>query len=317
MKIKKTLSVILGISAGLAILSSCGGSSEFEGYEKNENGLHFQFFKQAEGDKHPKADDEVFVKYIIKIKSSDSLLADTKTMREGGVINMLLRPSSFKGSLEEAFMMMSKGDSASFLISADSFYLKTLAMPQLPPFLKPGDKMVANIKLEDFRDGKIVAEERAKEKEKMIKQMQEMDMKAKADLEKYLTDNKIKTAPTQSGLVYIETKKGKGAKAMPGDSVTVNYKGMLLDGSVFDESSKSPVPFVFVLGAQMVIPAWDEAIAMMSEGGKAKLVCPNGIAYGPYGRPPVIPQFAALVFEVELVKITKGAPLGPPQMQPK
>src|SRR5437899_2602768 len=102
---KKT---ILGLSicaSALIILSSCS-SSEFKGYEKNENGLFFKFYNQNEGALHPKTDDEIFVKFTLKFKSNDSVLSDTKKMRpENGIINFVMRPSSFKGSLEEAIMM--------------------------------------------------------------------------------------------------------------------------------------------------------------------------------------------------------------------
>lgn len=289
-----------------AFLVSCS-SSEFDGYEKTDNGLHYKFYNKAENSPHPKQDDELHMIFTLKVKSSDSVLTDTRKVQpQDGIVTMLMRPESFKGGIESGLMMMSKGDSASFIISADSFFLRTQGMKQLPPWLKPGDKLVAEIKLTDFIDSKIVAEKRKKQQEEMMKQMQEMEMQSKTDFEKYLADNKIKTKPTASGLYYIEVKKGTGPAVMPGDTVQVFYKGMLLNGNPFDDNTKDPEPIEFPVGVGMLIPAWDEGIPMMKVGGKAKLIVPYQLAYGARGSQPVIPPFANLVFEIEVKGVKSG-----------
>jgi FKBP-type peptidyl-prolyl cis-trans isomerase FkpA len=106
---------------------------------------------------------------------------------------------------------------------------------------------------------------------------------------------------TDSGLVYKELVPGTGASPKATDTVKVNYRGTLTDGSVFD-SSKEPVEFPL----NGVIPCWTEGVQKMKVGGKAELVCPSSIAYGDNGHPPVIPGGATLVFEVELVSINGG-----------
>ena len=109
---------------------------------------------------------------------------------------------------------------------------------------------------------------------------------------------------SQSGLGYIETKKGNGAKAEKGKKVTVNYTGKLMaNGKVFDSSIPRGKPFTFTLGQGQVIPGWDEGIGMMKVGGKATLLIPSHLAYGPRGAGGVIPPFANLVFDVELLSV--------------
>jgi FKBP-type peptidyl-prolyl cis-trans isomerase len=96
---------------------------------------------------------------------------------------------------------------------------------------------------------------------------------------------------------------GKGKTAKTGDHVVVNYRGMLTNGTVFDESYKRGQPFDFTLGGGQVIKGWDEGIVGMKEGGKRKLVIPPDMGYGEQGSPPTIPPNATLIFEVELIKV--------------
>lgn len=97
---------------------------------------------------------------------------------------------------------------------------------------------------------------------------------------------------------------GTGAVAKAGDQVTVNYVGMLPNGTVFDASAKHGQPFTFTLGAGQVIKGWDTGVAGMKEGGKRQLIIPPSMAYGNQAVGGVIPANATLIFEVELVKVT-------------
>lgn len=98
---------------------------------------------------------------------------------------------------------------------------------------------------------------------------------------------------------------GKGAAAQDGDNLTMNYKGSLLNGTVFDQSY-GKAPFPFQLGAGKVIKGWDEGIKGMKVGGKRKLTIPASLGYGEQGSGKIIPPGATLVFEVELLKIEKN-----------
>ncbi len=103
------------------------------------------------------------------------------------------------------------------------------------------------------------------------------------------------------GLVIEHLKEGSGPSPAPSDRVKVHYHGTFEDGSVFDSSVQRGQPAVFPLNR--VIKCWTEGVGMMKAGGKAKLTCPPGIAYGAAGRPPQIPPSTTLYFEVELLEI--------------
>lgn len=106
---------------------------------------------------------------------------------------------------------------------------------------------------------------------------------------------------TASGLVFRTLKPGQGRSPKPTDTVQVNYRGTLADGSEFDASTRHGGPVAFRLNG--VIPCWTEGVGRMKVGEQARLVCPAQIAYGDRGQPPAIPPGATLVFEIELLKI--------------
>ena len=112
---------------------------------------------------------------------------------------------------------------------------------------------------------------------------------------------------TASGLQYEDTVVGEGAQATPGQDVTVHYTGWLYkdgqQGAKFDSSRDRRDPFVFPLGAGMVIKGWDEGVQGMKVGGKRTLLIPPELGYGAYGAGGVIPPNATLVFEVELLGV--------------
>lgn len=95
---------------------------------------------------------------------------------------------------------------------------------------------------------------------------------------------------------------GTGALAKTGDQVSVDYRGTLLNGEVFDESYGKK-PFDFQLGTGQVIKGWDQGVAGMRIGGKRQLTIPASLGYGAAGSPPKIPGGATLKFDVELRQV--------------
>lgn len=150
--------------------------------------------------------------------------------------------------------------------------------------------------------------------EEMMKKQAEAEQKQQAELEaaaaknkqegeKFLADNKARAGvvTTASGLQYEVLSEGKGPKPKETDTVTVHYRGTLIDGSEFDSSYSRNEPATFAVNA--VIPGWVEALQLMPEGSKWKLYIPSDLAYGPGGTGGKIGPNATLVFEVELQKV--------------
>lgn len=113
-----------------------------------------------------------------------------------------------------------------------------------------------------------------------------------------------KPRTTASGLQITDVVVGEGEEAKAGQTVSVNYRGTLQNGKEFD-SSYGRGPFSFPLGAGRVIKGWDEGVAGMKVGGKRQLVIPPDLAYGSRGAGGVIPPDATLLFDVELLGVSR------------
>ena len=108
---------------------------------------------------------------------------------------------------------------------------------------------------------------------------------------------------TESGLRYQFIQKGDGKQAEKGKTVSVHYEGSLESGKVFDSSYPRKKPIEFKLGIGQVIEGWDEGIALLKVGDKARFVIPSDLGYGPAGAGGVIPPNATLIFDVELMDV--------------
>jgi peptidylprolyl isomerase len=108
---------------------------------------------------------------------------------------------------------------------------------------------------------------------------------------------------TASGLTYLVTRHGTGQQLKAGDTVIVQYTGLLTNGTKFDSSLDRNQPFEFPLGAGRVIRGWDEGIVRLRVGDQATLIIPPQLGYGASGAGGVIPPDATLIFIVEVVGI--------------
>ncbi|NJB37476.1 MULTISPECIES: peptidylprolyl isomerase [Flavobacteriaceae] len=131
------------------------------------------------------------------------------------------------------------------------------------------------------------------------KRIAEQKEKAEAELEKLAAG----FDKTESGLRYKMIQKGDGTKAEKGKTVSVHYEGSLPNGQVFDSSFKRNQPIDFQLGVGQVISGWDEGIALLKVGDKARFVIPSHLGYGSRGAGGVIPPDATLIFDVELMDV--------------
>lgn len=298
MKKMKKISMFVIASAMLVSMSSC---SKYRGYKESDTGLFYKFYVQNDKEAKAQLGDLLTMSLVYsKVGETDSIIEDSR--KNPNPFMLLLNPSDFKGDLFEGLAMMHKGDSASFIIKADSFFMKTARMPQAPKFVTAETMLKFEVKLMDIKPKAVfekeMAEAQAKFKEEVVKRKAEEP----GLIAKYLKDNKITVKPTKNGLYYVEKTKGTGPKVVAGQKVRVSFTGRFLDGKIFD-TSEGKKPFEFVVGQQQVIPGWDEALTLMNKGCKAIVLIPSSMAYGEQGAQGIIPPCTPLVFDVELLDV--------------
>ena len=174
------------------------------------------------------------------------------------------------------------------------------------------DQVAAGLKAAFKGEETLLSEEEmgqvlmAFQQEMQMKQMAEMAAEAAKNqqvADEFLAANAKKegVVALDSGLQYKVLSSGEGATPTAESTVEVHYRGTLVDGTEFDSSYERGEPVSFPVNG--VIPGWTEALQLMKEGDKWQLVIPPQLAYAERGAPPVIPPNAALVFEVELLKV--------------
>ena len=151
---------------------------------------------------------------------------------------------------------------------------------------------------------KIFMQKIQKERAEKLKKMAEDNLKAS---EEFMIKNKSSEGvkETASGLQYQIIKEGQGRAPVVSDTVTVHYKGTLVDGTEFDSSYKRGQAATFKL--DQVIPGWTEGVQLIKEGGQIKLWLPSKLGYGERGAGPIPPN-SVLVFEVELISVGEPNP---------
>jgi FKBP-type peptidyl-prolyl cis-trans isomerase FkpA len=321
----KTSRLLLPVLAGMLAFQSCdkGGS-----FKKTETGIEYKLFAknksgEYEAKEAPAAKDSTKLNkqgQIVRLQmryttAKDSVLMDSRT--KGMPFWIPVMKPSFKGSLEEAFAMVTPGDSGVFKVSADSLFEKTFRQP-LPKFIAKGSFLTFFIKTE-----KVMSEQEAMMDQQTATMafMEKQNKKDETVIQKYIKDKGLQPQKTNTGLYYVVTKQGAGPKAEAGKLVSVHYTGTTLDGKEFDSSYKNPQaqgkPIEFPLGQGAVIRGWDEGIALLTKGSKATLLIPSTMAYGPQ-ETEKIPANSVLRFDVELVDVKDmPAQQQQPQMIPQ
>lgn len=264
-------------------------------FRKTKSGLEYRFVEGGKGTKYPKVGDVVYINMSYKTES-DSVIFRSRDIDKDFKMRIEV-PSHPGGCIEEAFMMLKQGDSAVFKIDANSFFTYTQKKITTPRYIKKGDKLVFNIKMEKLVDGSDYVKKNAEMYGFYINQENSL-------IERYLLEYDYPVVKRESGLRIITIKKGSGKKANKGNAVTINYTAGFIDGGVFDSTIERKQPFRFVIGNQEVIEGLEEGVSQMSVGDHSMLIIPFRLAYGEE-KNGVIPPYSTLVFEVELLDAKK------------
>jgi FKBP-type peptidyl-prolyl cis-trans isomerase len=288
---RSKLMLMMVAVALLTVMNACNGQA----YKTTDSGLKYKIHKVNEDQPMPETGDILSMK--MTYGTPDTLFFNSDEMPEKNMM-LAMQESNYPGDFYEMMAILHQGDSATFILAADSFFLKTAGYPNLPDFAKDLKELEFNVMLTKIQTEEEVMAEMEAERNKM------RDGEAET-IAAYVLENNIDAVPTESGMYVVVTEQGNGPKPVAGDKVKVHYTGMLLDGTKFDSSVDRGTPFEFDLGQGRVIRGWDEGIAMLNVGSKATLIIPSEMGYGERGAGRDIPPFAPLIFEVELIDIVK------------
>lgn len=286
MKYTRTM-LLLSIAVLTIAISGC---SKHRGYKKTDDGLYYKFF--VKGDDTTTLKTGMVLTLSMKYTINDSVLFNSSTSPEPFVLP--LSESTYKGDIYAALAMMKPGDSASFITSADSFFLKTIRMPQLPDSTYKGKEMFFNVKL-------ISAKSQAQMEKERQAEMTLLKAGESTKLAAYLTEKGITTAPLASGLIFIESKKGNGQKPKEGDVARVHFKVSDVTGRVFFSSFDQGEPMRWECGKDFDNVGATEALKLMSKGAKVTAIVPSALAFGEQGRGQMVAPYSTLVYDFEML----------------
>jgi peptidylprolyl isomerase len=230
---------------------------------KTESGLQVMLLQRSNGEQ-PKKGDKVIVHYTGRLQ--DSTVFDSSVDR-GKPFEFVLGQGQVIPGWDEGIGMLKAGEKARFVIPPDLGY-GSRAMGSIPA----NSTLIFDVELLDVIKG--------------------------ATMEVLKNKDTITTA---SGLQYIIISKGAGKKVQTGMKVKVHYSGFFSNGDKFDSSVDRGQPIEITLGMRQVIPGWEEGLALLNVGDKARLIIPYQLAYGEAGRPPVIPPKSTLIFDLEMI----------------
>ncbi|GJM28638.1 MAG: hypothetical protein DHS20C17_12730 [Cyclobacteriaceae bacterium] len=311
-------SINLVLAVVTLVLVSCGTKG---GFETAESGLQYQFINKGSSGVQPE-EGQVITLNLSMTSKDDSLIMEASAMP----IQKQEQMWSIKGGIEEAFSMLSEGDSLVAKIKAGDLYQRTWQMP-VPPNIDPEELITCSIGLENIYDEAEFQKQQALARVEEIEAYRLQSLDEKKDqmatdieiIDAYLAKNNIQAQTSKSGMRYTIIEEGSGSKPEVGDKVQVNYTGNVLEGDYFDTSVEDHArefglynagrdyePFEFILGTGGVIHGWDEGIALLNQGTKARLYIPSPMGYGDQQRSEVITANSILEFEVELVGISNN-----------
>ena len=273
---------------------SCSDKSPYPGYSKAPGGFYYNLQVLGNSDKQVQPGDYITADISYHTLEDSTFFQGRRTVR--------VTQPAYPGSIDACFLMLSKGEKASFIIPAGPFFKKTLETT-MPGFLQDRDSMKIQVDMLEVQREK----EFRRQKEAFLNWIEDFGEYERVLLQQFLEEKQIDVEPTPSGLYHIVLEQGKGPGVQQGDTVLVHYEGKFLNGKFFDSTKQRKQPFEFVYGHEMqVIKGMEEVIGRMHEGEKALAILPSEVAFGKTGSSTgIVPPYTSVVYKVSLLEVRK------------
>lgn len=295
MKLKLIQATLLLAVAAL-FMTSCDNSHP--GFKKNENGIYYQVVSHDDNAKAVTADSGMFYRLTMSYGSIDSLIFDAKQANE--TFDLPVTDPVYKGDINEGLSLLANGDSAIFIIKADSFFLKTARTPEVPEMFKETNDLYFWVNIKDI----VSAEELEAKRQEELEQRKGLE---KADLALFLSKNYPDALPTESGMFIIENKKGKGKVPQVGDIMNFDFSVSLISGEVLYDSKETGSPMEAEKGKPFDTEGFSEGLNTLRVGDEAVFIVPSKLAFKEQGRPGIIQPYTSLIYGVTMNSVKTKA----------
>ncbi len=285
---KKTVYLLIIVAL---VLNACSHKPKFK---KTPDGIEYYIIQSHPKAPSPKPGGGAVLD--VKVYWKDSLMFNSRKDLKSDFV-VMIHKNSYPGSIDHALQLLHQGDSAIIKLNAIKFLTRTVNMA-IPKGMTQKDTLTFYLRLKKVLSPKVVT------------QRHNHFLKFRRDLEPKLIQDYIDRHPQYkfqlqpSGLYIAKVKPGHGL-LMPqeGDSVYINYIGYFINGEPFASTLRRGQLFGWRIGDQKVIPGLELAVEQMKQGQVIFVIIPSYLAYGEQGLLDLIPPYAPLVFQVELVKI--------------
>ncbi|MCL2290534.1 MAG: FKBP-type peptidyl-prolyl cis-trans isomerase [Bacteroidetes bacterium] len=295
---KNVTKLMIALVVLVALGTAC---SKYPGFKKDKKeGFYYKFYTKNKNEIQPQIGD--IVEFTYSFRTKDSVLVENVFWDD------MIRESVYRGDIYAALQKMHLGDSATFILNADTFFHYSAGQP----FPFGGNDLYLDVRLHS-----IVSQEEFERRYLEQLQQEEAMMEEFRFLEddlinEYIEKHNIKVKPTANGLYVMRNVTGTGKQIKDGSRVAIHYTGKFLDGNVFDSSLEYGMPIELTVGVDRFIQGWEEALLLLRGGDKVTVLIPSNLAYGargikdprdPRGVDYVIPPYSPLIFDMEVVSV--------------
>ncbi len=276
----------------LILLTLAVSCSRYPGYRRLTSEIRYRLIQFGDSD--------------LKLKPGDYATLDLeyRTAKDSvffsGLRKVRISAPADASSVDNCFLKMKKGDSASFILPAEKFFTGTLKR-DLPVFIAKNEVMKINARMTDVQ----TEEQFREEKQMFLAWSAELSEYENVVLRNFLLGEDPDFRPGPEGFYLLSLKNGNGRKVKTGDHIWVNYEGKFLNGRYFDGTYRTREPVDFIYGTQYVlIEGLEKALSYMTEGEKVMVILPSGLAFGETGDDSgIIPPYTSLVYTLEVLRI--------------
>jgi len=294
--------ITLGAVIATLMITSC---SKYPGFKKSDSGIFYKFYVQSK-DTLKATEGTILtmnIRWRLNINKKDSVLFNSADSHKPFEIDQ--KKPEFKGDIYEAFGMLHKGDSATFIVNAKDFFTKTAKSPQLPAGIDSTSMIYFDVKLVN------VETLEARQKAEMAK-AEKFKGEEPGKIQAYIARNNVTATPSASGIYIIIQNAGTGRVIQKTDFVKMNFTVSTIEGKKIYSTLDQNKPITFEYGQPFDTKGFDEAIGTMKKGSKAIVVVPSAMGFGEKGRKDangqdIFTPYSPVVYDIEVLDLKTKA----------